>query len=1206
MNYRDSNLEMNETQKVPTVTEIQAWLVDYLAAELEIKPEQIELKVPLESYGLDSSAAIVLIGDLQDWLGYELEPELLFDYQTIAELTQYIVDSGLLDSVSPISKETEKVKVTPIFHQPDTTDVYPLSHGQQALWFLYKLAPESSAYNIAFTARISENVDILALHGAFQKLVDRHPLLRTTFGERDSQPVQQVLPQQEVCCEEIDAGNWDEEQLKQEVIASYKRPFDLDLGPVLRVSLFKSSQKNDVLLITLHHIISDGWSVWMLLDELRVLYPAEREGNIANLPPLDFSYRDYLNWQSQMLQGNEGEKLRSYWRSELAGELPILNLPTDRPRPAVQTYNGASHKFSLSSELTQQLRELAHAEKVSLFMLLLAAYQVLLYRYTNQEDILVGVPMKCRNQSEFTKIFGYLVNPVVLRGKLSGNTRFQDFLHQVRHKVLGAVAHQDYPFPLLVDELSPERDSSHSPLVQTMFVFQKPQQSGDILDLFALERKEDKVNWGGLQLEPFDLPQQEGQFELSVEMMEAGNTVLGVFHYNTDLFDASTIQRMEGHFQTLLNGIVAHPEELVGKLPLLTEAELHQLLGSWNDTLAEYPEDKCIHELFEEQVAKTPDSPAVVFEGEQLTYQELNSRANQLAHYLQSLGVAPEVLVGICLERSVEMIVALLGILKAGGAYVPIDPVYPQERLAFMLCDAGVEVLLTQEKLVSKLPKSNAQLVCFDTDGEAISRQSEKNLISQIKSENLAYIIYTSGSTGKPKGVAVSHRAIARLLFNTNYIQIDSSDKFAQVANTSFDAATFEIWGALLHGAKLVIIKRDVVFSPQNFAKCIREQEISILFLTTALFEQLASQLPQAFSSLKYLLFGGEVVNPQRVREVLNNNSPQQLLHVYGPTENTTFSSWYLVEEVPLGMTNLPIGKPIANTQIHILDRYLQLVPIGVPGELHIGGVGLAQGYFNRPELTAEKFISNPFSQKEGVRLYKTGDLARYLPDGNLEFLSRIDHQVKIRGFRIELGEIESVLAQHSQVREAVVITREHPSSSKSLVAYIVSEQDSLMASELRNYLKDRLPDYMIPSAFVQLEALPLTPNGKVDRLALPAPERTDRITKSILVAPRNSTEEILAIIWAEVLGIKQVGVYDNFFEMGGHSLLATQVVSRVREAFSVELPLSSLFETSNLADLAELIVSQQLQNAERDSLEQILAEFEELSSEEAKQLLSE
>ena len=583
MNSYNCDLEAIETQQVLTATEIQAWLVKYLAEEVEIPTEAIDVTVSFEHYGLDSSAAIVLTGDLQDWLGCELEPELLFDYQTIAELTQYLVDSGLLDSVSSTPHKTEKVKATPIFHQLDTIGIYSLSHGQQALWFLYKLAPESPAYNVAFTARICSEVDVPALRNACQKLVDRHPILRTTFGERNGQPLQQVNPQQEVCFEEIDASNWDEEQLKQEVIASYQRPFNLEQGPLLRVSLFQSSATNYVLLITLHHIICDGWSVWMLLDELRILYPAEQKGNIADLVPLEFSYQDYVHWQGEKLASSEGEKLWQYWREQLAGELPLLNLPTDKPRPLVQTYKGDSHKFTISKELTDRLKELAHTEGATLYMTLLAAFQVLLYRYTEREDILVGSAVKCRNQIEFANILGLVANEIVLRADLTGNPTFKTFLHQVRHTVLEALIHQDYPFSLLVERLQPNRNPGYSPIFQAFFALQKPQQFTAVAELLIASEKTVQVDWGGLKLEPFEMVVQEGQLDLILEMLEGKECLVGAFKFNSDLFEVETIARMSRHFKNLLQGILTNPDQPIEDLPLLTTTEQQQLLSLSNN-----------------------------------------------------------------------------------------------------------------------------------------------------------------------------------------------------------------------------------------------------------------------------------------------------------------------------------------------------------------------------------------------------------------------------------------------------------------------------------------------------------------------------------------------------------------------------------------------------------------------------------------------
>lgn len=792
-------------------------------------------------------------------------------------------------------------------------------------------------------------------------------------------------------------------------------------------------------------------------------------------------------------------------------------------------------------------------------MVLQAAFAVLLHRYSAQEKILVGTPSANRNRLEIEPLIGFFVNMLVLRFNLSGNPTFSEFLFQVRQVALEAYSHQDLPFEQLVDVLQTKRSLSYSPLFQVAFGWQDAQF--------------DSPNLFGLTVTRLEVEKVTAKFDLTLLMEEHEQGLKGEWEYSTDLFEPDTIQRMNGHFQTLLEGIIANPQQRVSSLPLLTEAERHQLLFEWNNTQTDYPQDKCIHQLFEKQVELRPDAVAVIFEGEQLTYQELNARANQLAHHLQTLGVGPEVLVGICVERSLWMIVGLLGILKAGGAYVPLDPAYPSERLAFVLEDSAVPLLLTQRQLVEKLPRHQGRVICLDSGWEEIALQSESNSTSDVKLSNLAYIIYTSGSTGKPKGVTVPHRAVNRLVLNTNYINLQPKDVVAFASNFSFDAVTFEIWGTLLNGARLVEVSKDMILSPENFADFIHSQEISVLFLTTALFNQIASVVPSAFRKVLHLLFGGEAVDTRWVKEVLKNGSPQRLLHVYGPTESTTFTSWYLVQDVAEGATTIPIGRPISNTRCFLLDAHKQPVPIGVPGELYIGGDGLARGYLNRPDLSLEKFVPNPFSEEPGSRLYKTGDLARYLPDGNIEFLSRVDNQVKLRGFRIELGEIEAVLSQHPQVLQAVVIIREDNAGNKYLAAYLVPKLEaaaSPKSSELRSFLKAKLADYMVPGTFVFLEAMPLTPNGKVDRSALPAPDSASFALSTLFVPPQSPLEEDLVNIWREVLGTEQVGTQDDFFELGGHSLLATQIISRVREHFHVAVPLRSLFENPTVAGLAQ------------------------------------
>lgn len=1058
--------------------------------------------------------------------------------------------------------------------------VFPASFAQQRLWFLDQLIPGNAIYNVPTVIRLTGSLKLAALEQTFNEIVRRHETLRTTFLVLDGQPLQAIAPSLTIplCVLDLQELPADKQEVKAKCIitAEIEHPFDLSSGPLLRVILLVLSETEHILLLNMHHIICDDWSMGVLIRELGTLYAAFAQNQPSPLLELPLQYADFAHWQREWLQGEVLQTQLAYWREQLNG-ISILHLPTDKPRPAIQSYQGATQFLELPLKLIDALEKLSQQEGVTLFMTLVAAFQTLLYRYTHQEDIALGSPIANRNRSEIEGIIGFFVNSLVIRSNLSENPTFRELLGRVREVTLGAYSHQDLPFEKLVEELHPERNLSHHPLFQVVFGFQNAPMSS--LELPGLVPSFMNID---LKKTRFDLELHLWKCSEDFRSLWGGNWeysegLRGVMVYNTDLFDKANISRMVEHFKTLLSAIVANPEERIANLPLLSEAELHQVLVEWNNTQADYPQDKCIHQLFEKKVQEYPDSIAVNFANEQLTYQELNTRSNKLAHHLQKIGVCSEVLVGICISQSIEMIVGLLGILKAGGAYVPLDSSYPQERLNFMLEDAQVSVLLTQENLLKHFEGFSKLIISIDKDWEIITQEKQDNPESNLNSDNLAYVIYTSGSTGKPKGVAVPHKAVNRLVCNTNYIKLLPSDQVAQASNTSFDAATFEIWGALLNGAQLVGVSKDITLSPHEFTLKLREKGISILFLTTALFQQITRDVPQAFATLKYLLFGGETVDKRWIKKILQSGAPKHLIHVYGPTENTTFSSYYCVQELP-SATSLPIGIPISNTQIYILDSHLQLVPIGVTGELYMGGEGLAREYLNRTELTAEHFSTHTFSKKLKTRLYKTGDLARYLPDGNIEFLGRIDNQVKIRGFRIELSEIEAVLNQHPAVRETIVIVGEDVPDDKYLIAYIVPNQEQIpmqevqsFASLLRQFLKEKLPEYMMPRAYVILESLPLTPNGKVDRRALPMPD-TISFNNQDYVAPRSQVEELLAQIWAKVLGKKQVGVHDNFFELGGHSLLATQLSSRIRDTFQIDLPVRNLFEAPTVEQLARCI----------------------------------
>lgn len=1116
----------------------------------------------------------ILAQDIKLWtdgekLYYEASPDV-FTSELSAQIKQH------------------KQEIISILRQGDVSNkTFPLTYGQKALWFLFKLAPQSSAYNVAFSARVCSHLDVSALRRAFQALINRHPMLRATFFEENGEPMQKVDDFQEVCLTEVDASGWNEGELKRRVVEKSKHPFDLEKGPLLRVDVFHISEQEYILLLGLHHIVCDGWSLWMLLDELQGLYKAESTGFSAPLVPLNSSYKNYVNWQAKTLTGSEGEALWRYWQGKLAGELPTINLPSDRPRPSVQTYRGASYRFKLTEELTSLLKELARENGVTLYTLLYAAFQVLLYRYTGQEDILVGSPTAGRNQTDFAEVVGYFSNPVVLRSQIFGDSTFQAFLTQAQKTVLEAIAHQDYPFALLVEKLQPKRDPSRSPIFQVSFSLQKPQKFEAVADLLTSSEPKTKVNWGGIILEPFDMAQQEGEVDLTLELIEAKKTLTGVLNYNTDLFDSSTITSMAGHFQTLLEGILAHPEERVEKLPLLTPAEEHQLLVEWNNNKTEELPNLCIHQLFAAQVEKTPDAVALVFEDQQLSYSQLNAKGNKIAHHLQALGVKPSVLVGVCMERSLDMVVAVLGILKAGGTFVPLDPSYPKSRLAFMLQDAKVSVLLTKQKLIEKLPENTAKVVCLDWESPEFSQQSQHNPVSEATTKDPAYVIYTSGSTGKPKGVMISREAIASHCQSVQkYYQITSKDKVLQFASLNFDTSLEQIFPPLIKGASVVL--RDIeALSPQELLAKISELKITVIDLPTAYWQQVVTEWAkvapkEANNQLRLITVGGEAMLPEYLRLWQQTAmSSVRLINAYGPTETTITATAFDVPESFPDSSKIPIGRPIGNRTTYILDKFGNLLPIGVPGELYIGGETLALGYLNRPDLTAQKFIADPFNNKPGARLYKTGDLARYLPDGNIEFLGRVDDLVKIRGFRIELGEIEAALSLHPEVMQTAVVVREDNRGDKCLVAYVVLHKgNQLTFSNLRQHLKEKLPEYMMPNTFVMLDAVPLTANKKVDRKALPAPQDFNSELSANYIPPQTELEETIATVWRAVLGLQKVGTNDNFFELGGHSLLVAQVHSQLRELTDKNVSIVELFQYPTIRALADHLNQKQNQKS--------------------------
>jgi amino acid adenylation domain-containing protein len=1072
-----------------------------------------------------------------------------------------------------------------------------LSFAQQRLWFLQQLELESgAAYHINRTLRLQGLLHSAALEQAFATILERHEALRTHFVVTDGVPQQVISPPAKFELPFIDLSTQAYDQarkmLKSFLKEGARRPFDLTTDLMLRATLIRMSEDEHVLQIVMHHIASDGWSMGVLTQELSTLYQAFSSEQPNPLPKLPVQYADFAAWQRQWLSGEVLESQLSYWKQHLSGAPPLLELPTDHPRPPQPSYRGAWLPFTLSKSLTDALKHLSHQTGTSLFMTLLSAFNTLLYRYTHQDDIVVGSPIANRNRPELEGLIGFFANTLALRTDLSGNPSFRDLLMRVRQVALDAYVHQDLPFEKLVEKLQPERNLSYSPLFQVMFVLLNTPQS--VHQLPGLSIKEERVE------------HEASQFDLTLFMGESDGGLTGICEYSTDLFEATTIERMVGHFETLLEGIVANPNESIAALPILTEAERQQLLVEWNQTQTDYPHDKCIHQLFEEQVKCTPDAIAVVFKDQHLTYQELNNRANQLAHYLQSLGVGPEVIVGICVERSFEMVVGLLGILKAGGSYVPLDPAYPQERLAYMIDNSQLPLLLTEQTLCDQFSEQPVQIVCIDRDWEAIAQHPNDNADSSVAAKNLAYTIYTSGSTGKPKGVQICHRSAVNFLNSMRHEPgLNADDCLLAVTTISFDIAVLELYLPLMIGARVVLATREVAADATQLAALLSQSGATVMQATPATWQMLLAEGWHGDRQLK-ILCGGEAMPRSLANQLLSSSA--EVWNMYGPTETTV---WSAVNRIEPGDAPIVIGRGIANTKFYLIDTNsyqnngaIELVPVGVAGELLIGGAGLARGYLNRPELTEEKFIPDPFSNQSDARLYRTGDLARYLPDGKIELIGRIDNQVKIRGFRIELGEIEAVLAQHSAIREIAVIVREDIPGDKRLVAYVVPQQEQPHSSDLRSFLQERLPNYMVPSAFVFLDTMPLTPNGKVDRRALPAPDASSLQLDAEFVPPSNPTEELLATIWAEVLGVERVGIHDNFFELGGHSLLATQVISQLNQAFSVELSLLHIFETPTVAGLAVGVTQSQFEHTEDEDIAHLLAELEGLSDEEVQQLL--
>jgi amino acid adenylation domain-containing protein len=1136
----------------------EAWVAPRTPVEQALADIWAEL-LPVDRVGVDdgffdlgghSLLALRAASRVRQALGVELPLRALFEAPTVRAM------AALVEAL-----RRDGAPVLPPIVPVERTDALPLSFAQERLWFLDRLQPDSPFYNVHAALRLSGALDARTVERAIGEIVRRHETLRTVFREADDAPVQVIAPFAgfSVPVEDLSAldGAEREDALRRRAAEEAARPFDLEAGPLFRATLLRLADEEHVLLVVMHHVVSDAWSSGILFREMVALYAAFRDGRPSPLPELHVQYADFAVWQREQLRGEALERQLAWWRGRLGDAPALLELPTDRPRRAVQSLRGARQAVEVPPALLERLNAVARGDEATLFMVLLGAFQVLLGRYAGTADVVVGTPVAGRDRGETEGLIGFFVNTVVLRTGLEGDPSFREVVRRVRETTLGAFQHQDVPFEKLVEELQPERSMSHAPLFQVAF---------------ALRNAEPPMEGvAGLEVTGVDAETETTKFDLTLELAESEAGLRGALVYSTDLWDAATLRRMALHLERVLEQVAADPNARLSALRLADEDERRMLVHDWNRTDRPYPTDVCLHERFQAHAAARPDAIALEWDDVALTYAQLDARTNQLAHHLRGLGVRPETRVGVLMERGMDLVVSVLAILKAGGAYVPLDPAYPAERLRLMVADAAIPVVLTHAAFAPSLIDSGAAIVALDEAADVLASQPTDAPISGATPENLAYIVYTSGSTGRPKGVMVNHRTVVQLVVETDYVRFGPGDRIAQASNASFDALAFEAWGAFLNGATLVGIGRDVLLSAPAMRAFLREKRITTLYQTTALLNQLSGEHPDIFQPLREVLFGGQAADADAVRRVIRDGKPRRLLHMYGPTETTAWCSYEDLHAVPDDALTVSVGRPTGNQRIYLLDAALQPTPVGIPGEAYVGGGGVVRGYLDRPGLTAERFVPDPFSTEPGARMYRTGDRLRWKADGTLEFVGRLDAQVKIRGFRIEPGEIEAALGAQADVREARVVVREDVPGEKRLVAYVVpAAEGGAVGEALRAHLRREMPEYMVPAAVIVLDRLPLTANGKLDVRALPAPELGGGEAR--YVAPRTPVEAALAEIWAELLGVERVGAEDGFFDLGGHSLLATRLVSRIRAAFGVELPLRALFEGPTVARVAERV----------------------------------
>lgn len=1148
---------------------IGLYLKKKIAAILRINESRLDEVQPLSSFGLDSLMTVDLVHKIETVFGVLIPMAQILEGMSLAELSLQIANQFGKDQKKNENANENDLPLNKNLNNFLEGVPVPLSRGQQGLWFLQQMDQENVAYNLAYAVRINQSLNADHLKESFAMIVKRHPALQAVFKADGSKLVQVCKGQENFLYEERELPDSDLNGLNNELNKLAVSPFDLENGPLLKVYHFKKSETESILLLVIHHIIADFWSLGILIKEFGQIYRDLSLNRQVSLSLPKSSYFDYIEEQQAIVQ--KDPKLEEYWKENLSGELPVLNLPTDYIRPAVQTYNGGSCYAKLTGSKAERFKALCNTSGSTAYMKCLAAFYILLSRYTGQDDIIIGSPTAGRISAAYSDIIGYFINPVAIRIKVDNNPSFSELLAQVKEVTLKAFEHQDYPFDLIVEKLQIQRDLSRSPIFQAMFSYQKAHDRDlSTLASFALNETKAELNIEGLSMELIPLKNQIAQFDLSLIAAELEDGLGLSIQYNRDLFKEETITGMLNHLLNLLDGIIESPEKPISELPLFSSDELDRILYRWNDNKVAY-EKTCLHHLFEAQVEKNADASAVVFNGETLTYKELNEKANQLARYLRRLNPDALGITALFLDRSLELVISLLGVLKAGGCYLPLDPIYPKERISYILTDAAKQghppLVITQKRMLANLPPSEGKVICIDDDWDEIAKEKKENPRITGDAEDLAYVIYTSGTTGNPKGVMIPHRAVVNFLNSMGKQPgLTQNDVMLSVTTISFDIAALEIFLPLINGARTVLVSFEKTISGNLLAEEIEKNQATIMQATPSIYRLLLDSGWKGSSRLK-ILCGGEAFPPNLAGRLLP--IVDEVWNMYGPTETTVWSTVYRVKNEA---GNIPIGRPIDNTQVYILDKYLKPTPIGVNGELYIGGNGVAHGYFQNDALTRERFIPNPFKPEEaGARIYKTGDLACFLPDGNIKIQGRTDFQIKLHGHRIEIGEIEAILSKHPAVREVVIVLREDNPTEKMLVAYIVAGDETPNVTDLRNFLKEKLPEYMVPSIFMIIANFPKTPNGKIDRKSLPAPEKIRPELNNEYIKPQSELEQLIAGIWSENLNVDKVGIYDNFFDLGGSSVKMAQIFQQLSKALpDKEFSIVELFQYPTVHSLAQ------------------------------------